>query len=121
MPDLVDAASGQGQQEQMHAVYRAGGKVKQIAPHVVYRDSNCPHEDCKQPLQAIHFRLEDHGRAVYDALVKAWWADVGFVGKCPSCRGWIHFTIQKNRAISEQDASSLPQLPDDWFGKTTVL
>jgi len=121
MSDLADTAANLNQREQMHAVYRAGGKGKQMAPHVIYRDSDCPHEGCEHKLQAIDFRLEEHGRAVHDALVKAWWDDIGFVGRCPSCDGWIHFTIQYKRPMSEQEASNLPQLPDDWFVKATVL
>ena len=55
--------------DRMHALYRQGGQKRQMAPHIVYPEASCPHEDCDQPMQAIDFRLEDHGRAVHDPLV----------------------------------------------------
>jgi hypothetical protein len=72
-------------------------------------------------MQAIDFRLEDHGQAIHDPLVTAWWNDTGFAGRCPRCGGWVHFTIRRKRAVSDDEAASLPQLPDDWFAKATVL
>jgi hypothetical protein len=105
----------------MHEVYRRGGGEKRIAPHVVYAESGCPHEDCDQRMQAIDFRLEEYGRAVHDPLVVAWWSDTGFVGRCPKCGGWIHFTIRAKRAVSSEQLPGLPRLPDDWFSKATVL
>jgi hypothetical protein len=72
-------------------------------------------------LQVIDFRLEDHGRSVHDLLVRAWWNDTGFAGRCPNCRQWIHFTIRGKRAIGDAEAAALPQLPDDWGKKATVL
>src|SRR5205807_4219484 len=85
--------------DQMHALYRQGGQERQMAPHIVYADASCPHRGCQQPLQAIDFRLEAHGRAVHDPLVRAWWSDTGFAGRCPGCGGWMHFMIRGKRAI----------------------
>jgi hypothetical protein len=72
-------------------------------------------------MQAIDFRLEDHGRAVHDPLVRAWWDDTGFVGRCPRCGGWIHFTIRGKRPITPEEAAGYPRLPDDWHVKATIL
>ena len=72
-------------------------------------------------MQAIDFRLEDYGRPVHDPLVRAWWDDTGFAGQCPNCGGWIHFTIRGKRAVSEEEARQLPQLPADWYDRATVL
>jgi len=72
-------------------------------------------------MQAIDFRLESYGPAVHDPLVRAWWNDTGFAGRCPKCGGWIHFTIREKRAISGHEASQLPQLPDDWHSVALVL
>ena len=55
--------------EEMHQLYRLGGKERSMAPHVVYQDANCPH-GCGQHLQAIDFRLEDHGKEIHDPLVR---------------------------------------------------
>ena len=107
--------------DQMHALYRQSGQERQRAPHIVYPEGSCPHEDCDQPMQAIDFRLEDHGRAVHDPLVRAWWNDTGFAGRCPRCGGWVHFTIRAKRAITAEDAAQYPQLPDDWHTKATIL
>jgi hypothetical protein len=107
--------------DQMHALYRHGGEERQMAPHVVYHDTTCPHEGCEQTLQAIDFRLEDHGRVVHDPLVLAWWNDTGFVGRCPGCGGWIHFTIRTKRAISDEEAEHYPKLPDNWHVGATIL
>jgi hypothetical protein len=107
--------------EAMHAVYRQGGEERQMAPHVVYADAHCPHPGCGERLQAIDFRLEAHGRAVHDPLVRAWWKDTGFAGRCPRCGGWIHFTIRGKRALTAAEAAQLPQLPDNWHSVATIL
>ena len=109
------------ERDTMHALYRQGGQERQMAPHIVYTEASCPHEDCDQPMQAIDFRLEDHGRAVHDPLVRAWWNDLGFVGRCPRCGGWIHFTIRGKSAITVEEAAGYPQLPGDWHAKATIL
>src|SRR5579859_7972483 len=105
----------------MHAFYRQGGQERQMPPQVVYLDAICPHSGCGQVLHAIDFRLEDHGRAIHDPLVRAWWNDTGFVGRCPRCRGWIHFTIRAKRAVTNEEAAGYPQLPDDWHRRATIL
>jgi hypothetical protein len=109
------------QLEAMRTLYRQGGADRAVAPQVVYRDTNCPHDGCQQHLQAIDFRLEAFGRPVHDPLVKAWWEDVGFAGRCPSCGGWIHFTIRGKQAISDDDAANLPRLPDNWSDEAVIL
>jgi hypothetical protein len=106
---------------QMHAVYRQGGQERQMAPHIVYPEPVCPHVGCGEPMQAIDFRLANHGRTVHDPLVRAWWNDTGFVGRCPHCDGWIHFTIRSKRAVKADEASQYPQLPDDWHAHATIL
>jgi len=107
--------------ERMHAAYRAGGKERHMAPHVVYSAGTCPHPGCTQIMQAIDFQLEHYGPAVHDPLVRAWWDDTGFAGRCPKCGGWIHFTIRGKQAVSAEDAASLPQLPDDWHANAVIL
>jgi hypothetical protein len=109
------------QLEKMHAIYRQGGADRAMAPHVVYPDSKCPHEGCHYGLQAIDFRLEAFGRAVHDPLVSAWWADSGFVGRCPGCNRWIHFTIRGKRAIEPSEADALLQLPENWADEAVIL
>ena len=107
--------------DQMHALYRQGGQERQMAPHIVYPETSCPHEDCEQPMQAIDFRLEDYGRAIPDSLVRAWWNDTGFAGRCPRCGGWIHFTIRAKRPVTADEAAEYPHLPDDWHTRATIL
>jgi hypothetical protein len=107
--------------DRMHALYRQGGQERQMAPHIVYPMASCPHDDCDQPMQAIDFRLEEYGRPVHDPLVRAWWSDLGFVGRCPRCGGWVHYTIRSKSAITAADAAGYPQLPDDWYVKATIL
>ena len=107
--------------DHMYAVYREGGANRAMAPHVVYVDASCPHPDCPQHLQAIDFRLEAFGRAVHDTLVKAWWDDTGFAGRCPSCGRWIHFAIREKRAISDAEATPLPKLPENWASEAVIL
>ena len=51
----------------------------------------------------------------------AWWADTGFVGRCPHCGGWVHFTVREKRAVTPEESTQFPQLPDDWYEKATVL
>ena len=107
--------------EEMHAMYRQGGAERARAPRVVYQDGNCPHEGCRQSLHAIDFRLEAFGRTIHDPLVRAWWDDVGFAGRCPACGGWIHFTIRGKCAIDDTGARSLPQLPANWADEAVIL
>ena len=92
-----------------------------MAPHVVYHDALCPHQGCQQRLQAIDFRLEAFGRDVHDPLVRAWWDDTGFAGRCRLCGHWIHFTIRQKRAIDDAQASALPQLPANWASEAVIL
>jgi hypothetical protein len=109
------------QLEEMHNLYRKGGADRAMAPHVIYHDANCPHAGCHQTLRAIDFRLEAFGRTIHDPLVRAWWDDVGFAGKCPSCGGWVHFTIRNKRALNEDQAKVLPQLPVNWADEAVIL
>jgi hypothetical protein len=105
----------------MHAVYREGGLRRAMAPHVIYVEPGCPHPGCRCRLHAIDFRLEAFGRDIHDALVKAWWDDTGFAGKCPECGRWIHFTIRGKRAIDEHEAAALRQLPANWASEAVIL
>jgi hypothetical protein len=107
--------------DEMHALYRQGGKDRLMAPHIVYQDPTCPHAGCDQHLQAIDFRIEAYGKSIHDPLVLAWWNDTGFAGQCPRCRGWIHFTIRGKKAITAAEAAQLPRLPDDWHLVATIL
>jgi hypothetical protein len=107
--------------KQMRAVYLQGGLHRLMAPHIVYAEPACPHAGCGQQMHAIGFCLEDRGRAIHDSLVRAWWSDVGFAGRCPHCGGWIHFTISGKTAITAEEAAGYPQLPDDWYSKATIL
>ena len=106
---------------EMHAVYRHGGGEHGRAPQVVYSDAYCPHPGCEQRLQAIDFRVEAYGPAIHDPLVRSWWNDVGFAGQCPTCGGWIHFTIRGKQAVTAEEAAELPQLPADWHANAVVL
>jgi hypothetical protein len=86
----------------MHALYREGGARRALAPQAIYEDDTCTHPGC-------------------DPLVRAWWGDVGFAGRCPKCPGWIHFTIRGKRANTAEEAAALPNLPDDWADVALIL
>jgi hypothetical protein len=105
----------------MHDLYRQEGLARQMAPHIVYDEPTCPHPECSQSMQALDFRLEDHGRAIHDPLIRAWWNDTGFAGQCPRCGGWIHFTIRAKTAITDEEAARYPHLPENWHAKATIL
>jgi len=120
MANIMPTQSG-AELNRMHALYRAGGADNTIAPQVVYRQGSCPHEGCEQSLQAIDFRLEAFGSTHHDPLVRAWWEDVGFAGRCPSCGSWIHFTIRDRQAVDETVAGGLPQLPANWADEAVIL
>ena len=109
------------EQDRMHDLYRRGGQARPGAPTVVYPEADCPHIGCGRPMHAIDFRLEDHGRTVPDPLVRAWWNDTGFAGRCPHCGGWVHFTIRGKRAITADEATGLPHFPDNWSDVATIL
>ena len=107
--------------ERMHRLYREGGLKRQMAPHIIYAQPSCPHPGCDCRMQAIDFQVEKYGPAIHDPLVRAWWADTGFAGRCPNCGGWIHFTIRAKKAITSEEAAKLPQLPDDWHSTAKIL
>jgi hypothetical protein len=107
--------------DQMHVFYRRGGQERSMAPHIVYPDADCPHNGCGHPIQAIDFRLEAHGRSIHYPLIRAWWDDTGFVGCCPRCGGWIHFTIRAKCAVTAEEAARYPQLPDNWYAIAIIL
>jgi hypothetical protein len=109
------------QLEQMHAVYRQGGTERATAPHVIYQQAGCPHAGCPQALRAIDFHLKAFERGVRDLLVRAWWDDVGFAGQCPTCHGWIHFTIRGKKPVDEMEAHGLPRLPENWAAEAVIL
>lgn len=117
----VVPATDAAQLDAMHAVYRQGGAQRSMAPHVIYQDATCPHNGCGQSLHAIDFRLEAYGRAIHDTLVRAWWDDVGFAGQCPTCHGWIHFTIRGKRPITAEESQDIPQLPSNWADEAVIL
>jgi hypothetical protein len=100
--------------EKMHEVYCRGGLENRMAPHAIYQDPDCPHPGCGRRLAGIDFRVEQYGQVLHDALVHAWWTDVGFAGRCPGCRKWVHFKIKAKLPISDAEAAALPNLPDDW-------
>lgn len=114
-------ASTTGELEPMHALYRRGGEERQMAPHIGDQEPACPHPGWGEPMQAVDFRREDHGRASHDPLARAWWNDTDLAGRCPHRRGWIHFTIRSERAVNDDGAAAYPHLPDDWHQKATVL
>jgi len=107
--------------ESMHETYCRGSLEHRLAPHAIYADPTCPHTGCRQRLQGIDFRLEEHGQSLHDTLLRAWWSDAGIAGRCSSCRRWIHFTIRTKRAISEADAAHLPQLPPNRADHALIL
>lgn len=102
--------------EELDQFYREGGLRQMASPHVHYHDPACPHPNCRHEMEWIDFRLElyDDTEGIYKPLVRAWWDGTGFVGRCPQCGGWIHFTTLRMEAVSETDAANLLQLPDDW-------
>ena len=122
MADLTEAVGpATSERERMYALYQKGGRQRALSPQIVYANAACPHAGCCQEMQAIDFRVEAYGPAVHDPLVRAWWDDTGFAGRCPKCQGWIHFTIRSKRAISADEAAALPKLPDDWHAHAVIL
>ncbi|HEX3872273.1 MAG TPA: hypothetical protein VHV77_17630 [Pirellulales bacterium] len=113
--------SSNAEAERMHAMYRSGGAARKASAQVVFRDAVCPHVKCSQAFRAIDFRVEAFDRPTHDKLVKAWWDDTGFAGRCPTCGRWIHFTIRGKRAIDDAEAARLPQLPANWASEAVIL
>jgi hypothetical protein len=105
----------------MQALYRQGGLARRMASRIVHDFDTRPYPGCSQRMQAIDFRLESYGPAVHDPLVRAWWSHVGFVGRCPQCGGWIHFSIRGKRPVTPEETAGLPHLPDDWHAVALIL
>lgn len=102
--------------EKLDRFYREGGLRQMASPHVHYDDGNCPHPGCTHKMEWIDFQLELFGdpEGIYKPLVRAWWEGTGFAGRCPACQSWIHFTTLRMEALTDDEASQLPQLPDNW-------
>jgi hypothetical protein len=100
---------------ELDRIYREGGLRQMASPHIHYHESLCPH-GCGHKMEWIDFQLELFGDrdGIYIPLVRAWWEGTGFVGRCPHCRQWIHFTTLGMHAVDAKKADSLPHLPDDW-------
>jgi hypothetical protein len=101
--------------EELDRFYREGGLRQMASPRVHYQDANCSQPGCGHKLAWIDFQLEFYGdpEGIYKPLVRAWWDGRGFVGRCPVCGGWIHFTTLKMEAVSDDQANQLPRLPDN--------
>lgn len=104
--------------QELDRFYREGGLRAMASPHVHYDDPKCPHEGCNSRMEWIDFKLELHGdpERIYKPLVTAWWQGTGFVGRCPSCQGWIRFTTLRMEPIEDRQAPHYPQLPENWQG-----
>jgi hypothetical protein len=102
--------------EELDRFYREGGLRQMALPHVHYHDPACPHPGCGHKMEWIDFQPEHYGDPdnVYKPLVRAWWEGTGFAGRCPNCNGWIRFTTLRMDPLSDDEASRLPRLPDDW-------
>ena len=108
--------------DQMHALYRRGGQERAMAPHIVYQQAGCPHKGCGvgAPMQAIDFRLEDHGRSVHDLgsrLVERY----GVRRTLPAVRRAdpLHHPFEASHHADEAD--QYPQLPGNWHVRATIL
>jgi hypothetical protein len=102
--------------EELDRFYRAGGLQRMASPHIHYHDPFCPHPGCNHKMEWIDFQPELHGdpEGIYEPLVRAWWLGTGFAGRCPNCNGWIHFSSLKMGPITDEEASRLPRLPENW-------
>ena len=102
--------------ERLDQFYREGGLRVMASPHVHYDDPACPHPGCVQKTEWIDFKLELHNdpEGVYKPLVRSWWEGTGFVGRCPSCGGWVRFTTLGMAALDDDEARTGPQLPANW-------
>ena len=106
----------QSEIERLDRFYREGGLRTMATLHVHYDDPVCPHRGCGQRLEWIDFKLEWHGdpERIDEPLVRAWWDGTGFVGRCPACQKWIHFTTLMMIAEDEERALTIPRLPENW-------
>ena len=97
-------------------IYREGGLRKMASPHIHYHEPTCPHAGCGHKMEWIDFQLELFGdrEGIYKPLVKSWWEGNGFVGRCPSCGGWIRFTTLRMEPLTDDEAAAYLKLPDHW-------
>ena len=94
--------------EELDRFYREGGLRQMASPHVHYQKPKCPHPNCDREIEWIDFQLE-----LFSA-VRSWWEGTGFVGRCPQCQQWIHFTTLKMNALNDDDVADMVKLPDNW-------
>ena len=104
------------QAEELDSYYREGGLRQMASPHVHYHEPACPHEGCPQRMEWIDFQLELFGdpEGIYKPLVRNWWAGKGFIGRCPSCGGWVHFTTLRMETIPDDQSVQYARLPENW-------
>jgi hypothetical protein len=106
----------QSEVELLDQFYREGGLRAMASPHVHYDDPACPHSGSDQKMEWIDFKLELHNdpEGVYKPLVRSWWQGAGFVGRCPSCGGWVRFTTLGMSALQDDEVKTVPHLPTNW-------
>ncbi len=111
-----NATLSEAEIKELDRFYRAGGLQRMASPHIHYHEPGCPHPGCDHKMEWIDFQLELHGdpEGISKPLVRAWWDDTGFAGRCPSCGNWIHFTNLQMTPLTEDQANQLPRLPDNW-------
>jgi hypothetical protein len=102
--------------ETLDRFYREGGLRAMASPHVHYDEPACPHPGCGHRMEWLDFKLDLHGdpEGIDKPLVRAWWENRGFVGRCPNCQGWIRFTTLEMEAVDEDQAAQYSRLPENW-------
>jgi hypothetical protein len=110
--------------ERRIAEYRRLGFEHQAAAHVVYQGLNqrCPWPDCDLRIAGIGFQLEKMGdSALLNELLAAWWQGPGLVGRCPSCRRDVLFSLGNKQAVTDPVRLGYTVLPKDWHQKAYVV
>jgi hypothetical protein len=106
------------------AEYRKQGFERQAMPHGIYQDPFivCPWPGCGFRIAAVDFQVEQNRDPhLYSRVISAWWQGPGIVGRCPGCRSFVLFSMDRKEQVVDPADGSLTVLPDDWHQQAYIV
>lgn len=91
---------------------------RRLFAQVVYHPPSwpCPWEGCGCCIKGIRFELEKLGSIEeVEQWMKAFWLGPGVPARCPRCKRYVLFDVERKEAVKDESAMPSPPLPDNWY------
>lgn len=76
----------------------------------------CPWEGCGCCIKGIRFELEKLGSAEQvEQWMRAFWLGPGVPARCPRCKRYVLFDVERKATVKDGCAMPAPPLPDNWY------